>query len=573
MIIKQAWVSWVLAAGAIAAGCSASSTDPGFTNGGGTGGNAGSGGDPGGSGGSGGMFLDAGGNPGDGGGGEFISDPTTCEQAVASRSYIGCDYWPTVTANNVWSIFDFAVVVSNVGKDVADVTITGPSNTNIQAQVQPGTLNTFYLPWVPSLKGPDADTCGSAQPLSNTILAKQGAYHLTSTRPIMVYQFSALEYKGSGGPAGKNWGACPGNKICASYGVSVGCFSFSNDASLLLPSTAMTGSYRLAGASAWDSSGTPFMPTYAAVTATQDGTKVESRAKGKVRAGGGLPALQAGGTASVTLQQGDVLEVMGGAGKNDDLSGSLIFGDKPIQVITGMACRNVPTDQSACDHIEESVFPAETLGREYFVTRPASPKNAAPPGQWVRVVGNQDGTTITFDPPITAPGVSNGKATLQAGSVLDLGIQTVDFKVSSPDKEFLVVTFLQGADVVDPAPDPYTPYQSKGDPSQSLPTATEQFRTLYIFLAPADYDLNFVNVVAPPGAQVTLDGQSVNMGQFSGIGNTGFGIGRLFLSAAGAHKLESNLPVGIQVYGYGAYTTYQYPGGLNLKTIAPPPLK
>jgi hypothetical protein len=29
--------------------------------------------------------------------------------------------------------------------------------------------------------------------------------------------------------------------------------------------------------------------------------------------------------------------------------------------------------------------------------------------------------------------------------------------------------------------------------------------------------------------------------------------------------------VGIQVVGYGSYTSYQYPGGLNLTLIAPPP--
>ncbi len=567
-------IGWGLGIALLVAGCSAggNSADPStVTPAGAGGGTAGAGGGASDSGA--GAYFDAG-NASDGsGGGDFVNDPTTCSEAAANRSYIGCDYWPTVTANNVWSIFDFAVVVSNVGNDPADVTVTGPGNVNIQQQVQPGTLQTIYLPWVPALKGPDFDTCTSAQPLANTILAQKSAYHLVASRPIMVYQFNALEYKGAGGPPGKNWGACPGNQICSSYGQAVGCFSFSNDASLLLPSTAMTGAYRVAGASAWDNNGAPFMPTYVAITATQDGTTVQFKAKGRVMSGGGMPTLQAGGSASVTLQQGDVLEVIGGNAVGDDLSGSLVLADKPVQTITGMPCRNVPSGQPACDHVEESVFPAETLGREYFVTLPANPQGGAPPGQWVRIIGNVDGTTITFDPPISAPGVSNGQATLQAGSVLDLGIQTVDFKVSSPDKEFIVATFLQGASVVDPPPNPMVPYQSKGDPSQSFMTATEQFRDLYIFLAPNDYDLNFVNVVAPPGAQLTLDGQNVDMGQFRAIGASGFGVGRLALSPAGAHRLESSLPVGIQVYGYGSYTTYQYPGGLNLKTIAPPPLK
>src|ERR1700736_3592530 len=40
-------------------------------------------------------------------------DPTSCEGAAVAKSYIGCDYWPTVVANNVWSTFDYAVVVAN----------------------------------------------------------------------------------------------------------------------------------------------------------------------------------------------------------------------------------------------------------------------------------------------------------------------------------------------------------------------------------------------------------------------------------------------------------------------------
>jgi hypothetical protein len=37
--------------------------------------------------------------------------------------------------------------------------------------------------------------------------------------------------------------------------------------------------------------------------------------------------------------------------------------------------------------------------------------------------------------------------------------------------------------------------------------------------------------------------------------------------------LTSGKPVGLQVMGYGAYTSYMYPGGLDLSQIAPPPPK
>src|SRR5262245_982694 len=54
----------------------------------------------------------------------------TCADATAAKSYVGCDYWPTITGNNVWSIFDYAVVVANASGQQANITITGPNGTN-----------------------------------------------------------------------------------------------------------------------------------------------------------------------------------------------------------------------------------------------------------------------------------------------------------------------------------------------------------------------------------------------------------------------------------------------------------
>ncbi len=46
---------------------------------------------------------------------------------------------------------------------------------------------------------------------------------------------------------------------------------------------------------------------------------------------------------------------------------------------------------------------------------------------------------------------------------------------------------------------------------------------------------------------------------------------RLGAGQDGAHVVTSDQPIGIQIMGYGAYTSYQYPGGLSLQQIAPPP--
>ena len=48
----------------------------------------------------------------------IAGDPSTCAEAAQAHTYVGCDYWPTVVANQVWSIFDFAVVVANAWPSV-----------------------------------------------------------------------------------------------------------------------------------------------------------------------------------------------------------------------------------------------------------------------------------------------------------------------------------------------------------------------------------------------------------------------------------------------------------------------
>jgi hypothetical protein len=539
-------VAWVVGVAALAVpACSASSEDDGFQ--------ADDGNDDDGAGGNGEGGLGFGGGNTGGSGGAFVGDPKTCEQAAASKTYIGCDFWPTVVANNVWSIFDFAVVVANAGEEVADVTVTRGATTVGSATIPPNELREIYLPWVPELKGPDADACGGAMPLSATVRSDGGAYHMVSTRPVTVYQFNALEYKGEGGPPGKDWSSCPGLSGCF-----IGCFSFSNDASLLLPSTAMTGNVRVTGQRGWQLAN---IGPYIAVTGTADGTNVNVylSTSAAIVAGGGVAGAAAGGQVTFSLNAGDVVELV--APPSADLSGSLVQADKPIQVISGMPCVQSPEGIQACDHIEESVFPAETFGKHYFVTRPTGPNSSAV-GHVVRMYGNVDGTTLSY--PSGAP--PGAPVTLAAGQVVDLGPVNQDFEVVG-DHEFAVGTFQLGAELVDPgasAPD------QRGDPAQSLATAVEQYRDKYIFLAPDDYDVNFVDVVMPMDAVVNVDGAAAPAPTAIG---SGYGVARVPLGPGnnGAHVITANTGVGIQVMGYGSYTSYQYPGGLNLLAIAPPP--
>ncbi len=492
-------------------------------------------------------------SPGTGGAGGMGGDPNTCEGAASAKSYIGCEFYPTVVANDVWSVFDFTVVVANAGDMAADVVVKRGALQLATIQVQPNSLEKIFLPWVPELKGPDADSCRSLVPLSNSVVLEEGAYHLTSSSPVAVYQFNALEYKSVGGPPGKNWSSCPSN-MC-----SLSCFSYSNDASLLLPATTLTGNYRITAQKGWDSAN---MGGYFAVTATEDNTTVTVKVSqtGAVLAGNGIPATGAGGIFSFKLNAGGVAEIVGAP--SADLGGSQVSATAPVQVIAGIQSVQAPLGTQDRDHIEESVFPAETLGRHYFVSPPTGP-NATAVGHLVRLYGNVDNTFLTYagKKPLNAP------STINAGQVVDLGQVTGDFEISG-DHEFAVASFMLGAELVDPAA---SPPDQRGDPAQTLATAVEQYRKRYIFLAPDDYDFSFVDIIQPVGAAILLDGAALSA-QVTPISNN-YGISRVKLKQGnkGAHLLEADMPVGIQVFGYGAYTSYHYPGGLDLRVIAPPP--
>ena len=517
------------------------------------------------------------------------NDPTTCADASKLQSYVGCDYWPTVTFNPVWTQFDFAVVVSNPGMQMANVTVSGGALTQAKtSSVMPGQLVKIGLPWVPALKGPEVSAAGTlTAPYNVSIFSLKGAYHLVSDVPVLVYQFNALEYQGGTGMDlhGVAWSGCPGNS-----NLPADCFSFSNDASILLPSTAMTPNYLVTGVHGDDSMdpttnmATPIDGPFVAITAVADSTtitmKLGPKAKILPSADGAVTAGMPGDTMTFDLDAGDVLQLMSDIGTVHDLTGSQIQATKPVQVISGHPCMinpqvntymlfdNMYYPNYTCDHVEETQLPFETWGKKYVVTAPSGPHGATPQ-YTVRIYGGAKDAKLTLDPT-----VSGAPSTISAGSVAEFDT-TKSFYVEG-DNEFSVGIIQKSGAIVDPTA---IASMQEGDPSLSFMSSTEQYRTTYLFLAPNDYEENYADVVVPviggdgqAGTNLTLDGDQVT-DTISPVGG-GFGVVRIklaFSSASGAHQLVADMPVGIQVVGYGSYTSYQYPGGLNLKPITAPP--
>ena len=435
-----------------------------------------------------------------------------CEGACASlgdASYIGCDYYPVVTAqlDNFIDDNPFAVAVANASAEVAEITVTRGDDEVMAFDVAPGSVEVAQLPWV------DALVLGNGP----SVVAKAGAYRLRSTAPVTVYQYNPLQA------------------------------DITNDASLMLPVNTWTGRYVVV---AW-----PFLKSlgnagFFSVTASQDGTTVTVTPPGggtPTQAGGGVNAQGAG---VVALDAGDVLQVFVADG--GDPTGARVAADKPVQVVAGHECTQVPIGTSACDHLEESMFPVETLAKEYLVVPPVQvPDVAKEKAVVVRIVAAEDDTTLTFEPDQPA-----AKQLAKAGDFVELPPSVAKYAVKS-DKRVVVAEYMVGQGGG----------YGQSDPAMVLAVPSAQYRDDYLFFAETGWSANYVDIVAPVAAKVEVDGAPV--AGFQPIGATGYALAHVKLSNAGdgVHRVSADQKVGISVYGVLNYGSYWYPGGLDLELI------
>ena len=438
-------------------------------------------------------------------------DVGACDGVCASQnlqfSYIGCDYYPTITLqhdsyNGGTKIFA-AVIANSAGKD-ATITVTRGAMMVDQFVVKAGDVKEVPLKWVTTLTkgiGPSAVTV-------------DGAYRIRSDHPVTVYQYNLLYADAS------------------------------NDASLLLPVNAWTGDYVVAS---YPHASSNNYPGFYTVVAREDNTTVTltpSATGKKVQAGAGVAA---DGTGVVVLGADDVLQVATSEG--GDLTGTRISADRPVQVIAGHKCSKVPQVVDSCDHLEEAMFPVEALAKEYIVVPPVqSPKDTLEQGQVVRVIASEANTKVTFTPDQGADIVL-----VNAGDFVELNKTIARFKVSA-DKKILVAQYMVG--------------QGGGygaqDPSMLLAVATEQYRKDYLFQAPNSWTANYVDVILKSGTKVTVDGVDV-MG-FIKIAGTEYSVAHVKLNqdGSGVHTLSAADRVGISVYGIQDFGSYWVVGGLDL---------
>jgi hypothetical protein len=491
---------------------------------------------------------------------------TPCDATGLGLSYLGCEFYPTVTSQAVDPSFSFAVAVANTAGIEAKIRVWRGNQIVGLATVPPQDLATLALPWVEPLKGGEDLTVA---PGWDTVIATEGAYRLESSQPVTVYQYNPLEYElnvGSMASCTTNQD-CPGNGERCEMGTCVKFEnSFTNDASLLLPVNVWDLDYVVSTRPGLTlgSPNDPGVPGFYTVIASEDNTTVTlnpSATGDGVMAGAGVAA---DGTGTVTLNKTDVLSVFSQG--TSDLSGTLVNADRPVQVIAGHRCVYIPDSKLACDHLEESMYPITALARDYVVTNPLVNVNGTDEvnRHVVRVIATEPDTTVTYEP---AQGGNLG--TLQnAGDFEEITEADEDIRITS-DKKVMVMQYMLGSERTGElfGLPQNNPVQGLGDPAMTLAAPVDQYRNQYLFHAPTNYLTNYVNVIAPTGATVTLDGTAI--AGWTSIGAGAYSVARVSLdnSGNGNHDISGTDAFGITVYGYGDYTSYWYPGGSDLNLI------
>ncbi len=491
-----------------------------------------------------------------------------CEKAESDPSNIGCEFW-AVDLDQADLItnpaaYDWGLAIANAGGTPAVVTIEQndalPGQPLQTKQVWQETINPDDLARV-TMPTREID-CGAFpndHDAPGTCLTSR-AFRVSSTQPIVVYQFNNLVH------------------------------GYSTDASLLIPTPSLGTKYRVLGWSAAHSYPAPgafIERAYITILGTQEKTKVTVYPHWRVRGNPPIAATKPGGLIHVELGPFDVLNLETDDATfaeclNDqdapycsDFTGSVVDSDKPVAVFSGTESSGVgvPFDApkfpgwdeknggGCClQHLEEQLFPLEAIGKKFIITRsPVRSTLSYEEPDVLRFMGGAEtaNVTTTLPPPYD-------KFTVEPGEVKETWTQK-DIIVTS-DKPVLVGQYLVSQGYIQGVP--------KGDPSFTIFPPVEQAQKNYVFLSPAGWKENWVVIAAETGSSITVDGATPTGCKVTSVGELD---GKSYESrrckiSAGVHRLAGDTPFSIMAYGYANADAYSFAGGAAVKKIYEPPV-
>lgn len=368
------------------------------------------------------------------------------------------------------------------------------------------------------------------------------------------------------------------------YGVSR--FQYTSDGFMAIPVSAFGTEYIIGAYPQYTAVGSSYeLPSLSNIVAAHDGTEVTftmGGTKGSRTSGG----MKLGEKKSFTLNKGDVL-CFANLGDAQDISGSLVQATKPIGVISGNQCANVPSGVYACDFICEMELPTYTWGKEYHVT-PIVGRQKSPV---IRVFAKEPNTKVYRDGQfwfdLSLATREEGKSFVEKrafdGNLNDLvNSGGSPCKVISADKPIYVMLYNTGQ----------TDDNVVSDPFQMVISPFEQYRKEIVFATPnakgssLPFTRQFVNLVyqtnddgsIPDDVEfaTVVNGQfkwnkvSIQFGPTPGfkftipINGKKYAMKRLQLNGDGVFRIRANNPFAAYAYGFSSFDSYGFPTSTSL---------
>ena len=480
-----------------------------------------------------------------------------CVAAEANKRSVGCDYYATsmdvLTTGNC-----FAAFVANTWTGPAHINVTyqnadlpeatfirlpvgsGPSLTYAAydpvAGIAPGEVAVLFL----GGQSGGAPLCPTPSAVPTSSITGTGiadSFHITTDVPVVAYQINPY----GGGSAA----------VTA--------------ASLLLPTSAWDLDYVAVNVTAQGIAGSPSLN----IVAREDGTIATLTPNAAVQGGGGIPAGAAAVPINITLNKGQHAQITQGA----ELTGSTVTANKPIGMMAGQPCMNMPTQTAFCDHGEQMIPPVRALGSRYVGVM-YRPRVVTETSTFWKIVGAVDGTSLTYSTNV------NGPATLNKGQTVTFETGT-PFIVTSQDKDhpFMLFTYMSSSTHVS---------SGFGDPDFVVSVPPEQYLNQYVFFADPTYPETNLVIIRSRGFDtqfhdVTLDCAGALAGwtpisndfEFTRIDLMTGNFANVGACSTGRREIKSDAPFGLWVWGWGTPLTstftenvsYGYPGGMNVQPI------
>jgi len=243
-----------------------------------------------------------------------------------------------------------------------------------------------------------------------------------------------------------------------------------------------------------------------------------------------IGARPAGVPYTITLQQGQSYHLFG-AVQNTDMTGTRVSSNRPVQVIAGHSCGQVPVGTGLCDIMFDTQAPIDTWGTQFV----AVPDPTLPAGHSVRVLAHESDTRVWFD------GVS--QAVLAAGQTFS-AIRTTPTVITT-SKPAAAASLALGCEnhLLPTCP---------GDPSLAMlpPTSQWGLRQHVVVTGPiSTYEtIERVTLVVPADAVagIFFDDVQIPEAAFTPTADGSFRT-TSFLSTVGFHLLRAARPVMAQV--------------------------